>query len=91
MRKEKKNFLAYRERRAGEWLLGSVGRVALDWHLPQLAASRKSAVHRPGIPIPPEGTLTAPAKGAALGCVWTDTKQSAGYCKVWVESSVRKR
>lgn len=80
--KRKEKFLAYRERRAGEWLLGSVGRVALDWHLPQLPASRKSAVSRPGIAIPPWGTLTAPAKGAALGCVWTDKKQSASYCKV---------
>lgn len=75
--KRKEKFLAYRERRAGEWLLGSVGRVALGWVLLQLAASRESTVGRPGIPVSPRGTLTAPVKGAALGCVRIDTKQSA--------------
>lgn len=40
--KRKEKFLAYRERRAGEWLLGSVGRVALDCHLPQLAQKAQS-------------------------------------------------
>lgn len=35
--KRKEKFLAYKEKRAGEWLLGSIGRVALDWDLPQLA------------------------------------------------------
>lgn len=37
--KRKEKFLAYRERKAGEWLLGSVGRVAPDWVPRQLDAS----------------------------------------------------
>lgn len=36
--KRKEKFLAYRERKAGEWLLGLVGKVALDWVLRQLDA-----------------------------------------------------
>lgn len=36
--KRKEKFLAYRERKAGEWLLGLVGRAALDWVLRQLDA-----------------------------------------------------
>lgn len=86
--KKKEKILAYRKRTAGEWLLGSVGRVAPGSALLQLAANRESAVRRQGIPILPGGTLTAPTKGAALGRIRTDTKQSSCSFEACVDCSV---
>lgn len=86
--KKEEKILAYRKRRAGEWLLGSVGRVALGSVLPQLAANGESAGQRQGIPSLPRGTLPAPTKGTALRCGRADTKQSSSSSEVWLETSV---
>jgi hypothetical protein len=74
-KKKKRNFLAYRKRKTGEWLLGAADSVAQDQVLPQLAECRgESAVHGQVIPIWPRGTFAAPQKRGVFSCARTGRK-----------------